>query len=200
MTSAWESDVVECKLCDHCEYRAERGKATCCDKCSGSNESDGHEAHCPRLSREAEGIRTLRPLFSRFVASFAPGLTTFLEGLWQRRWVSLLLFVLIYCEFVLPLTPVICLVPLKVKCCKEHVGSASSDNIQEWKGSSAVGTSSMACFSCVFVRGEAGGCVRALYRGWKSLPPFRNRRIMSEMHWCMVAWAVMQELPYGPVW
>jgi len=52
MTSAWESDVVECKLCDHCEYRAERGKATCCDKCSGSHESDGHEAHCPRLSRE----------------------------------------------------------------------------------------------------------------------------------------------------
>lgn len=55
MTSAWESDVVECKLCDHCEYRAERGKATCCDKCRAPHESDGagcHEAHCPRLSRE----------------------------------------------------------------------------------------------------------------------------------------------------
>ncbi|CAE7317111.1 unnamed protein product [Symbiodinium sp. CCMP2456] len=54
MTSAWESDVVECKLCDHCEYRAERGKATCCDKCNASHDSGvaGHEAHCPRLSRE----------------------------------------------------------------------------------------------------------------------------------------------------
>ena len=86
MTSAWESDVVECKLCDHCEYRAERGKATCCDKCRAPHESDGagcHEAHCPRLSREAGEIRPLgshREGFLRlFLEPVAPDLSAVLE-------------------------------------------------------------------------------------------------------------------------
>ncbi|CAJ1339688.1 unnamed protein product [Effrenium voratum] len=55
MSCAWESELVPCKRCVHCCFRAERNKDTCCGKCSPDNacELEGHEAHCSRLTEQA---------------------------------------------------------------------------------------------------------------------------------------------------
>lgn len=53
--NAWESDIVPCKKCINCDYKAEKNKDKCCEKCGQEGTTciiQHHEAHCPRLTQQ----------------------------------------------------------------------------------------------------------------------------------------------------
>lgn len=69
--NAWASEILPCKKCIHCDFRAERdkerkmstrilsiGEETCCETCTGHG---NHASHCPSLTREARVLHRFAP-------------------------------------------------------------------------------------------------------------------------------------------